>query len=324
MSKRGKSSCPPKIGKENITFDNKCPFKYTAKLNEARRTKSAAVPKNSKPVTQKNSPDYVDVLDEDDIIAGQKFVCVSFISPENIIKQKEAFFFEHFLKLWDFNKSMEKFVDFLNFVSVKYRLDFQHISSDLKEFVEEERKQLLTVSVEDEYKTFLDKNEEELEKEFSLLHSFQTNTRGIKIRGVFSSMEEAEKRCKDLRDYDPNHDIYVAPVGIWVPFHPEAYKTNRVEYLEPELNQLMMEKQKNENQAKLHFNQRKMEAKQKAMDENIKNAEKSGNVLTQTIDASGNLVGINTLDFIKDAMFEATNIETMQTNIPTKNIVSYN
>jgi hypothetical protein len=49
-----------------------------------------------------------------------------------------------------------------------------------------------------------------------------------------------------LREVDPNHDVYVGQVGIWMPFHPEAYKTGRVEYLEEELNQLMNEKTKNE------------------------------------------------------------------------------
>ena len=44
------------------------------------------------------NPKYVDVLDEDKPIAGQKFVCISFISPEKIIKQMELFFFEEFLK----------------------------------------------------------------------------------------------------------------------------------------------------------------------------------------------------------------------------------
>ena len=34
------------------------------------------------------NPKYVDLLDEDKPISGQKFVCVSFISPENILKQK--------------------------------------------------------------------------------------------------------------------------------------------------------------------------------------------------------------------------------------------
>ncbi|MFK5165197.1 hypothetical protein, partial [Propionibacterium freudenreichii] len=63
------------------------------------------------------NPKYVDVLEEDKQIAGQKFVCISFISPEKIVKQKEIFFFEEFLKNWEFSKSMEKFVQFLNFIS---------------------------------------------------------------------------------------------------------------------------------------------------------------------------------------------------------------
>ena len=60
---------------------------------------------------------YVDLLDEDKIIAGQKFACLSFISPEQILKQKDMFIFEEFIKTWDFNKSMEKFTQFLNFLS---------------------------------------------------------------------------------------------------------------------------------------------------------------------------------------------------------------
>ena len=45
---------------------------------------------------------------------------------------------------------------------------------------------------------------------------------------------------------DPNHDVFVGPVGTWMPWEPEAYRTGRVEYLEEELNQLMHEKNKNE------------------------------------------------------------------------------
>ena len=67
----------------------------------------------------KMNPKYVDLLEEDKPIAGQKFVCVSFCSPEKILKEKELFFFEEFLKKWEFNKSMEKFVQFLNFISFK-------------------------------------------------------------------------------------------------------------------------------------------------------------------------------------------------------------
>ena len=35
------------------------------------------------------NPKYVDMLDEDKPIAEQKYVCLSFISPEDIIKQKD-------------------------------------------------------------------------------------------------------------------------------------------------------------------------------------------------------------------------------------------
>jgi len=241
----------------------------------------------------KHNPKYVDLLEEDKAIAGQKFVCVSFISPENILKQKEMFFFEEFLKKWELNKSMEKFVQFLNFVSYKYNLNFDDLTNDFKEFVKEEKDSLSKSSMEDEYKTFLDNNEEDLEKKFGIKHNFQTSTRGVKIRGAYPSLEEAELRCKMLREVDPNHDVYVGPVGLWMPWEPEAYKTGRVEYMEEELNQLMSEKNKNESNAKSAFDQRVKESKKKAIEENIKNAEKTGNTITQTIDENGNLIGIN-------------------------------
>ena len=55
---------------------------------------------------------YIDLLDEDKPISGQKFVCVSFVSPEKILKQKEHYFFQEFLKDFDMTKSVEKFTQF--------------------------------------------------------------------------------------------------------------------------------------------------------------------------------------------------------------------
>jgi hypothetical protein len=95
-----------------------------------------------------------------------------------------------------------------------------------------------------------------------------------------------------------------------MPWDPEAYKTGKVEYMEEELNQLMSEKQKNESNAKTAFEQRVKESKQKAIDENIKNAEKSGNVLTQTIDDQGNLVGVNSVNTQEATLKEQENIST--------------
>jgi len=253
---------------------------------------------------------YVDLLEEDKGIAGQKFVCVSFCSPEKILKEKQLFFFEQFLKKWEFNKSMEKFIQFLNFISFKYNVSFEDVSNDFKDFVKEENETLTKVNMDDDYKTFIDNNEEELQKKFDLAHNFQTSTRGLKIRGSYPTQEEAEMRCKLLREVDPNHDVYVGPVGLWMPWDPEAYKTGRVEYMEEELNQLMHEKSKNESNAKVAFDQRVKESKQKAIEENIKAAEKSGNILTQTIDEQGNLVGVNNINTQEAKLKEKENIST--------------
>jgi hypothetical protein len=242
------------------------------------------------------NPKYVDLLDEDPTIAGQKFVCMSFVSPEDIIKQKEMFFFDEFIKFWDFSKSIDKFSQFLSFVSYKYDLDQQSLSKDFEEFVKEEKSNLLITTIEDEYKTFLENNEERLENEYMEQNLFRTSTRGLKIRGSFETLKEAEMRCKLIRELDPNHNIFVGKVGVWMPWNPDAYKTGRVEYMEEELNELMAKKRQNDETTKIEFEKRVRETKEKAIQENIRKARETGNVLTQTIDKDGNLISVNQMD----------------------------
>lgn len=238
------------------------------------------------------NPKYVDLCDEDAPIAGQKFACLSFISPEKVLQKRETFLFNEFVKQWDFTKSMSKYFDFLNFIAYKYNLKIEDLSADFNEFVKEEGAKLRENGAEDDYKNFIDKNEDKLNEQFNREHAFQTSVRGLKVRGVFPSQDEAEMRCKKLRELDPNHDIYVGPVGMWIPWDPDAYKTGRVEFMNDELNQLHKEKMKNEEKAKQEFNARVQETKKKAIQENIDKATKSGNVLTQTLDEEGNLVGV--------------------------------
>ena len=247
-------------------------------------------------VDGKINPKYVDLLDEDKSISGQKFCCVSFLSPEKIVKEKELFFFNEFLKQWDINKSMDKFVQFLNFVCYKSSINFDDTMKDFKDFVNDEKEIIYKSSMYDDYKTYVDNNDEKMLEKFNKIIGFQPSTRGVKIRGCFPSMEEAELRCKILREIDPNHDVYVGPVGMWMPWDPDAYKTGRVEHMEDELNQLMHEKTVNENSAKNEFEKHVKETKQKAIVENKKNAEKYGTQITQTIDEQGNLVNVNNLN----------------------------
>lgn len=251
------------------------------------------MPSFSKPA---NNP-LVDLLDEDDTMSGQKFCCISFLSPENVIKNRDLFLFQQFLKKFDFTKSMEKYEQFLQFIIFKYNLEQETVTNDFKSFLAEEKGNLLKTTIEDEFKNFIDANEETLEQSFNEQHSFRTSVRGIKVRGSFNSQEEAEQKCKMLREIDPNHDIFVGPVGTWMPWEPEAYKTGKVEHLNDELNKLMHGKVENEKNAKVEFEKRIRDAKVKAMEENEKLAEKTGNVLSQKLDEQGNLVNTLSVDY---------------------------
>ena len=253
--------------------------------------------KKTLPDGSKN-PKYIDLCDEDPSIAGQKFTCMSFVSPENILQKKDVFFFNQFVKNWEFSKSMERYFEFIHFIAYKYNLDVNTLINDFNEFVTEEGTKLKKSGIEDDYKNFLDKQEDKLNEQFNRENAFQTSVRGLKVRGTFASQEEAEQRAKKLREQDPNHDIFVGPVGVWIPWDPDAYKTGRVEHLEEELNALHKEKLKNEEKAKQEFEERVRESKKKAIMENIEKAKQSGNVLTQTIDEEGNLTGVNnTINF---------------------------
>ena len=252
-------------------------------------------------------PQYVDLLEEDKPIAQQKFVCVSFVSPENIIQQKEHFFFDRFVKTWDLVKSMQKYAQFTAFLAYKYNLDPEQVTTDLNEFCKEESVTLAKESVADDYKTYLEKYVEDLELEYNKKNDFQTNTRGIKIRGVFPSQEEAEIRAKLLRENDPHFDVYVGPVGVWMPWEPDAYRTGQVHFLESQLNELMSKKQQNEASAKEYFDKRVKEAKRKAIEENVRKARESGNKLSQSIDANDNVVNVKNVEDIQKTLFETEN-----------------
>ena len=241
----------------------------------------------------KPNPKYVDVLSEDAPIAGQSFGCFSFLSPENILKQKNHFMFEQFLKTWALKKSMGAFSSFIGFLSHKYTIPMEEITASYEEFVEEEDATLKKISIFDQYHQFLSKNEEELEQKFNIQNKFQTSTRGVKNRGNFSTLEEAEMRAKLLREKDPNFDIFVGPVGQWLVWDPNAYKTGDTQYMNDELNQLVHEKDKNQALAKAEFDKRVLDTKRKAIEKNVEAARKSGNKLTQTINDKGELIGIH-------------------------------
>jgi len=258
------------------------------------------------------SPTYIDLLDEDKPIAQQKFVCVSFISPEAIIEDKNIYFFNEFVKSWDMYKSMQKYAQFTAFIAFKYNLSTDAVSQDLADFCKDET--IAKESVFDDYKTFMDTNVDALELAYSKKNSFQTNTRGLKIRGVFPSQEEAELRAKLLREKDPTFDVFVGPVGIWMPWDPDAYKTGKIEFLEAQLNDLMSKKIENESIAKDFFNARVKESKRAAIEENVRKARETDNKLTQSINDNDDLVNARNVSDIEKTLFDTENVIMTKTD----------
>jgi len=65
-------------------------------------------------MSDKNAPTVVeDFLDEDAEIPGQRYVLLSFLSPEKVLDKKELYFFQKFLQAYEVDwkvKNLEKFM----------------------------------------------------------------------------------------------------------------------------------------------------------------------------------------------------------------------
>ena len=83
--------------------------------------------------------------------------------------------------------------------------------------------------------------------------------RGIKVRGVYESLKEAEVRAKVLQRTDQSFHVFVGQVGYWLPWDPQADHVEDEEYLEEELNNLMKEYKKNEVSRDIFYEEQKRE-----------------------------------------------------------------
>ena len=179
-----------------------------------------------------------DFLDEDPEIVGQHFVCLSFLSPESVLVKKDTFMFSRFMteRCNKLGEMLQELADLGG--------ECSRISAAFKDRHADWLDPSLT---HDAFNAFASDNEVVLNREFSELNQFQTSVRGIKVRGCYDSLQEAQGRCEAIRGFDPNFDVYVATVGAWCPWNPAAESMSNVEYSETELNTLM--KSYKENQA---------------------------------------------------------------------------
>jgi len=89
--------------------------------------------------------------------------------------------------------------------------------------------------------------------------------RGLKVRGVFSSKDEADQHAKDLQEIDPDFHVFVGEVGKWLPQDPDPNSISDQQYREKELNRLMKDYKTNLVKAKAMESERKDDMLQDAI-----------------------------------------------------------
>ena len=190
-----------------------------------------------------------DYLEQDPPIRGQNFACLSFISPEDLIKQKECFQFENYLQ--KFSTRMNELVDGIEKLHPE--------SSDMIRAVKEQYAEIFSPkTLTDDFKFYVTENATELDREFNELYDFQTNIRGIKVRGVYESLQEAQARCQQLRQIDNDKfNIYISEMGTWCPWSPNPSEIKDQEFAIDSLNTMMKDYEQNVSSKNEEFNARK-------------------------------------------------------------------
>jgi hypothetical protein len=229
-----------------------------------------------------------DFLDEDTEIPGQRFVLLSFLSPEKVLDKKEVFFFQKFLESYEVEwkvKNLEKYlVDVVGGINGqldervkelekaeqfdaaeicrKNRLSLENVLSGYQAFVQKNRADIQKTKIVEAYDDFLYAQKSKLEEEFYAANEFRTSIRGLKVRGVFGNVKEAEIKAKKLQNKDKYHNIFMAEVGKWTPWDPNPHEIKEQEYNNDQLNTLMKKYRENEDSREQFFEQRTKSSKQ--------------------------------------------------------------
>ena len=91
------------------------------------------------------------------------------------------------------------------------------------------------------------------------------HAKGIKIRGVYDTMEEAQKRCQQVRSFDPYFNVFVGEVGKWLPWDDDAEKAEDAVYAESKLNDIMKGYKEQQRKAKEYNEYRKQVETERAI-----------------------------------------------------------
>lgn len=210
----------------------------------------------------------VDYLDEDPEVPTQRYCVVSFLSPEKIVKQKQEFFFEEFIKYMDYEWKVKGMEHLMAFLAKKYSLKIDDLFKDMEEFMKVHAEDVKKTDIPELYQVFLLKHEKEVQEKFDNSVDFRTNVRGVKVRRSFASVEEAQIAAKVFQRKYPKDNIYIGKVGVWLAWDPSEHLMPEVEYATQELNELMRRYKENEANKEIFFAEQREEKIKAQKEEN--------------------------------------------------------
>ena len=210
-----------------------------------------------------------DLLNNDRPIPGQNYVCISFLSPEKCLVNKEmwTFYNYHQYVIREYSKIFNELTDKImncdeDDISVAQIIDLRRRMKrifDMNEVEFTKWKEL----VEDWKYNALDG----VNKAFDEQNKFQTSVRGVMVRGVYDTRAEADIRSKVLQRIDSRFDVFVGQVGYWLAWHPDSNKIEHSEYLNEDLNSLMKEYKTNEEKRDMFYSEQTRQRTTEARDQ---------------------------------------------------------
>lgn len=217
-------------------------------------------------------------LDNDPPILGQNYVCLSFVSPEKFIKQKEVYTFHRYMA--DKFREYNEVIDVLSKKHLKLEdtenITEEEANNDVNKKLVKELKERAKLQFnynydqfKGNYEDFMYRSGEKVNREFDKLVDYKTSMRSLKVRGVYETYKEAEVRAKALQRRDQSFHVFVGTVGAWLPWDPEADKVQSEEYLNEELNTLIKEYKKNQVHKDMLYEQEKEERQKDQMKKKI-------------------------------------------------------
>jgi hypothetical protein len=209
-----------------------------------------------------------DYLDVDKPLSGQNYYCISFVSPEKILEQKDKFMFYHYeravykkqsnmlddalSKIIDNNNDGN--VDIADIISLKKSID-----SSYKEY------DVAFDKFKDLFEDFKFQNEEKIGEDFDKSNNYRTSIRGVKVRGVFDTKREADVRAAVLQRQDSLFDVFVGQIGYWCPWDPNPQKIGDIEYMNNDLNKLVKEYKANEVKKDMFYQEQKSQRQKESL-----------------------------------------------------------